>query len=92
MQILLASEAPILSPMALSDWMKSMWNCMDSQGKNTLDLDQITILMKKLNVTLSKREIKSNLKQANVTILDFNQFEQFYRNIKFRVSFYVESY
>ena len=87
LQVLLAREfPPTLSPLALSDWIKSTWDSIDVSGENSLDLDQITALMKKLNVLLSKREIKSNLKlQAALTSLDFNQFQQLYRNIKFRV-------
>lgn len=43
-------------------WIRKMWDSVDVNNRGILDLDQITLLMKKCNILLSKREIKSNLK------------------------------
>lgn len=46
----------------LPAWIQGMWQSIDIKKQGYLDLDQVTILMRKLNFQLSKREIKSNIK------------------------------
>lgn len=43
-------------------WLKVMWDKIDTSNTGSLDLDQITALMKTLQMHLSKREIKSYIK------------------------------
>lgn len=61
--ILMAQEGTeIKSLQMLPVWIRKMWDSVDVNNRGDLDLDQITLLMKKCNILLSRREIKSNLK------------------------------
>jgi Ca2+-binding EF-hand superfamily protein len=72
-----------------------MWLTVDEKDSGTLGFDDVTVLMKKLNIKLSRSEVKStfkvrwnsNMKNANMTTLDtisFDNFERYYRNLAFR--------
>ncbi|KAI8899823.1 PLC-like phosphodiesterase [Globomyces pollinis-pini] len=64
-----------------------MWNKIDSANEGLLDLDRITLLMKSLNIKLSRNEIKSALKQSNISkssLVNFDTFERFYSSLRFR--------
>jgi Ca2+-binding EF-hand superfamily protein len=53
----------------------------------TLDLDGVTALMKRLNFRLSKAEIKSTFKNADISkkgYLTFETFENMYSALRFR--------
>ncbi|KND00834.1 phosphatidylinositol phospholipase C [Spizellomyces punctatus DAOM BR117] len=71
----------------MSTWLRKRWHEADTSGDGKLDLDEVTALMKKLNIRLSKSEVKSTFKSANVGkegCLNFPAFERLYRMLRFR--------
>jgi hypothetical protein len=56
------SEPSNFSRASLSSWLRNRWDSVENLNQGGLDLDQITTLMKKINLSLSKREIKSFMK------------------------------
>jgi hypothetical protein len=67
--MLLATEqstfvnAPLLE---LPLWLRKLWNDIDVNMTESLDIEQISRLLAKLKITLSIREIKSYLKVFRV--------------------------
>ncbi|KAJ3346548.1 1-phosphatidylinositol 4,5-bisphosphate phosphodiesterase delta-4, partial [Kappamyces sp. JEL0680] len=72
------------SIVGLSAWLQLKWDSIDTRRSGVLGLEQLTSLMKSLNLGLSQKEIKSYIKQLNVKALTFVEFERMYRNLKFR--------
>ncbi|KAJ3304687.1 1-phosphatidylinositol 4,5-bisphosphate phosphodiesterase delta-4 [Kappamyces sp. JEL0829] len=72
------------SIVGLSAWLQLKWDSIDTRRSGVLGLEQLTSLMKSLNLGLSQKEIKSYIKQLNVRALTFVEFERMYRNLKFR--------
>ncbi|KAI9105701.1 PLC-like phosphodiesterase [Phlyctochytrium arcticum] len=71
----------------MSTWLRKRWKEADTSSDGKLDLDEVTALMKKLNIKLSKSEVKSTFKNANVDkagCLNFTSFERLYRVLRFR--------
>ncbi|KAI8817538.1 PLC-like phosphodiesterase [Fimicolochytrium jonesii] len=71
----------------MSTWLRRQFNAADTSNNGTLDLDEVTDLMRKLNIRLSKSEIKSTFKIADVGkfgSLKFAAFERLYRVLRFR--------
>ncbi len=71
----------------LDEFLKSTWKEFDPQDSKVLNLEKIIQLMKHLNVTLTKTEIKGAFKSSEMTQTDFisfAQFEQLYRSIRYR--------
>ncbi|KAI8853813.1 PLC-like phosphodiesterase [Chytridium lagenaria] len=68
-------------------WLRRMWKEVDTTGRDRLNLDEVAVLMKRLNVRLSKVEIKSTFKQADISkqgYISYNNFERLYRALRFR--------
>ncbi|KAJ3099203.1 hypothetical protein HDU97_003355 [Phlyctochytrium planicorne] len=68
-------------------WLQRMWKEADTHGKDRLDLDEVTSLMRRLNIRLSKLEIKSTFKQADISkqgFITFYNFERLYKALRFR--------
>ncbi|KAJ3294649.1 1-phosphatidylinositol 4,5-bisphosphate phosphodiesterase delta-4 [Borealophlyctis nickersoniae] len=66
-------------------WVSGLYMLMAQEGR--LDLDEVTALMKKLNIRLSKVEIKSTFKNANISKLGhitFDAFQRLYSVLRFR--------
>lgn len=71
----------------LRDWLHQTWFEFDIERSNKLNLDQVTGMMKHLNIPLSKTEIKGAFKHSSLDALGtitFDSFERLYRAIKFR--------
>lgn len=71
----------------IGDWLMKIWLDFDVAKTNRLNLDQVTALMKHLNMRLSKTEVKSAFKHSSLGKMDtisFNQFERLYRILRFR--------
>ncbi|KAJ3184613.1 1-phosphatidylinositol 4,5-bisphosphate phosphodiesterase delta-4 [Geranomyces variabilis] len=71
----------------MSTWLRKQWNEADTSRDGRLDLDEVTDLMKKLNIRLSKSEVKSTFKSADIDKfghLTFPAFERLYRLLRFR--------
>lgn len=51
-----------LDTFPLITWLRKAWNNVDARGRNKLDLDEVTSVFKKLNISLSKSELKSAFK------------------------------
>ncbi|KAJ3161074.1 1-phosphatidylinositol 4,5-bisphosphate phosphodiesterase delta-4 [Geranomyces michiganensis] len=71
----------------MSSWLRKQWNQADTSRDGRLDLDEVTDLMKKLNIRLSKSEVKSTFKSADIDKfghLTFPAFERLYRLLRFR--------
>ncbi|KAJ3144692.1 1-phosphatidylinositol 4,5-bisphosphate phosphodiesterase delta-4 [Geranomyces variabilis] len=71
----------------MSTWLRKQWNEADTSRDGRLDLDEVTDLMKKLNIRLSKSEVKSTFKSADINKfghLTFPAFERLYRLLRFR--------
>eukprot|EP00842_Homolaphlyctis_polyrhiza_P006295 jgi/Hompol1/6667/HPOL_005050-RA len=78
-------DAPIYQT-DMAQWLRKLWHEADSANTGSLDIDQVTSLMKRLNFRLSKSEIKSTFrasdrKKVSVT---FSAFENFYNLLRFR--------
>ncbi len=52
-------------------WLRKMWDTIDTKNTGMLDLDGVTQLLRKLNVRLSKSEVKSAFKVFSPGILMF---------------------
>ncbi|KAJ3187801.1 1-phosphatidylinositol 4,5-bisphosphate phosphodiesterase delta-4 [Gaertneriomyces sp. JEL0708] len=81
------SNDPLKLSLNLSTWLRKKWVDADTSKDGKLDLDEITDLMRKLNMRLSKSEIKSTFKSANISksgLLSFEAFERLYRMLRFR--------
>ncbi|KAI9017519.1 PLC-like phosphodiesterase [Gaertneriomyces semiglobifer] len=81
------SNDPLKLSLNLSTWLRKKWVDADTSKDGKLDLDEITDLMRKLNMRLSKSEIKSTFKSANISksgSLSFEAFERLYRMLRFR--------
>ncbi|KAJ3114614.1 1-phosphatidylinositol 4,5-bisphosphate phosphodiesterase delta-4 [Phlyctochytrium bullatum] len=68
-------------------WLKRMWKDVDVTGRGKLDLDEVSVLMKRLNIRLSRVEIKSTFKHADISkqgFITYNNFERLYRALRFR--------
>ena len=75
-----------MSPMhSSSNHLLNNWKEFDPNNEG-LHLDAITILLKNLDVALTKREIKSAFKNAGITdtIITFDSFVNFYTSVKMR--------
>ncbi|TPX35466.1 phosphoinositide phospholipase C [Synchytrium microbalum] len=71
----------------VAGWLGKVWIQADIRGTGKLDLDEVTNLMKKLNIQLSKTEVKSTFKLAGINkmgYLTFDHFEKLYRVLRFR--------
>ncbi|KAJ3216751.1 1-phosphatidylinositol 4,5-bisphosphate phosphodiesterase delta-4 [Dinochytrium kinnereticum] len=71
----------------MRSWLRRMWKEVDTTGRDRLDLDEVTVLMKRLNIRLSKIEIKSTFKQADISkqgFISYYNFERLYRALRFR--------
>jgi hypothetical protein len=71
----------------LGDWLLNVWIEFDVDNHKMLNLDQVTLLMKHLNINLSKAEIKGAFKNSNLgkqDLITFNQFERLYKTLRFR--------
>ncbi|ORY43743.1 hypothetical protein BCR33DRAFT_738477 [Rhizoclosmatium globosum] len=81
---------PLMSnpiPESMHSWLHRMWNDADPSQSGKLGLDSVTALMGRLNVRLSKLEVKSALKNSGITkhsFLVFEDFERLYRTLRFR--------
>ena len=64
--LLTQSHVPTGDPAQLdptmASFLRKMWNTVDSKGSDRLNLDEVTTLMRKLNIKLSKSEVKSTFK------------------------------
>ncbi|TPX62191.1 phosphoinositide phospholipase C [Powellomyces hirtus] len=72
---------------SMGTWLRKQWNEADESKDGKLDLDEVTDLFKKLNIRLSKSEIKSTFKMADIDKhghLSFTAFERLYRVLRFR--------
>ncbi|KAJ1559956.1 1-phosphatidylinositol 4,5-bisphosphate phosphodiesterase delta-4, partial [Cladochytrium tenue] len=68
-------------------WLRRVWEDVDATGAGRLGLDGVTELMKRLNVRLSRVEVKSTFKNADISktgYLSFEAFERLYRALRFR--------
>lgn len=71
----------------LGDWLKKIWLEFDDEGRNYLNLDQVTELMRHINIRLSKTEIKGAFKNSSLRkqdVISYSQFERLYRILRFR--------
>ncbi|TPX46558.1 phosphoinositide phospholipase C [Synchytrium endobioticum] len=71
----------------VNGWLRKVWNSEDTRGIGKLDLEQVTDLLKKLNIQLSSTEVKSTFKLAGISklgYLTFEHFERLYRVLRFR--------
>ncbi|KAJ3269477.1 hypothetical protein HDV01_001361 [Terramyces sp. JEL0728] len=86
--MLLSKDASTVHDLVgLPKWLQEMWNKVDVGYRGSLNLDEVTVLMKKLNILLTKNQIKSAFKNSNISkteSITFDEFERLYRNLKFR--------
>ncbi|KAJ3128772.1 1-phosphatidylinositol 4,5-bisphosphate phosphodiesterase delta-4 [Nowakowskiella sp. JEL0407] len=71
----------------MSTWLVKTWKEVDVHGIDKLDLEQITLLMRKLNIQVSNKEVKSMFKNAGIPkkgLISFNVFQRFYKQLRFR--------
>lgn len=61
-QIDFGGDDPSKLSQNMGTWLRKKWIEADTSGDGTLDLDEVTALMKKLNIRLSKSELKSTFK------------------------------
>ncbi|KAJ3009121.1 UNVERIFIED_CONTAM: 1-phosphatidylinositol 4,5-bisphosphate phosphodiesterase delta-4 [Siphonaria sp. JEL0065] len=74
-------------PVTVNSWLERLWNDADPNNLGKLGLDSVTALMGRLNLRLSKQEVKSALKNSGITkhsFLVFEDFERLYRTLRFR--------
>ncbi|KAI8836305.1 PLC-like phosphodiesterase [Chytriomyces cf. hyalinus JEL632] len=74
-------------PQSITTWLEKIWIDADVHGTGQLGLDSVTQLMGRLNIRLSKIEVKSALKNSGITsrgMLKFEDFERLYRTLRFR--------
>jgi hypothetical protein len=78
---------PLQNQLNISKWLLNTWNQVDIKRENALDLDRVTEVCRKLNVALSKSELKSAFKNALIqrgNSIPFDEFERLYCNLRFR--------
>jgi phosphatidylinositol phospholipase C delta len=81
------SSDPLQNLRNISKWLLNIWNQVDTKDEKLLDLDRVTVVCRKLNVALSKSELKSAFKNALVlrsNCIPFEEFERLYSNLRFR--------
>ena len=49
----------------VNGWLRKVWQSEDTRGVGKLDLDEVTDLFKKVNIQLSKTEVKSTFKACD---------------------------
>ncbi|KAJ3033547.1 1-phosphatidylinositol 4,5-bisphosphate phosphodiesterase delta-4 [Rhizophlyctis rosea] len=72
---------------SLTNWLRKQWQEVDHKNVGKLDLDDVTTLFRKLNIKLSKSEIKSAFKNANINrlgMISFPAFERLHGVLRFR--------
>ncbi|KAI9350891.1 PLC-like phosphodiesterase [Obelidium mucronatum] len=79
----------VMSPIpgSMNSWLEKLWSDADPNNVGKLGLDSVTALMGRLNLRLSKLEVKSALKNSGITkhsFLVFDDFERLYRTLRFR--------
>ncbi|KAJ3243758.1 1-phosphatidylinositol 4,5-bisphosphate phosphodiesterase delta-4 [Chytriomyces hyalinus] len=82
-----SSTAKSAFPQSITTWLEKIWIDADVHGTGQLGLDSVTQLMGRLNIRLSKIEVKSALKNSGITsrgMLKFEDFERLYRTLRFR--------
>jgi phosphatidylinositol phospholipase C delta len=78
---------PLQNQRNISKWLLNIWNQVDLKSENVLDLDRCLEVCRKLNVALSKSELKSAFKNALIlrsNCIPFEEFERLYCNLRFR--------
>ena len=61
-QLHLSSEDPAQLDFTMASFLKKIWNTVDTKSQGRLNLDDVTLLLRKLNIKLSKQEVKSAFK------------------------------
>lgn len=56
------NDDPAQVHMTMSGFLKKMWLTVDVKDSGNLGFDDVTFLMRKLNLNLSRSEVKSTLK------------------------------
>ncbi len=72
---------------SMSSFLKRLWHIVDVKNSGRLNLDEVTGLLAKLNIKLSKSEVKSTFKNASLSkteVINFDSFERLYRILRFR--------
>ncbi|KAJ3394905.1 1-phosphatidylinositol 4,5-bisphosphate phosphodiesterase delta-4 [Entophlyctis sp. JEL0112] len=80
-------ESSASIPSSINNWLETRWKDVDSNNSGTLELDSVTQLMGRLNIRLSRKEIKSALKSSGIAKnrrIRFEEFEQLFRSLRFR--------
>jgi phosphatidylinositol phospholipase C delta len=78
-------DSAAVDNVGLPKWLKEMWDLADVNKDGLLGIDDISVLIKKLNLNLSKSELKSGFKTAfGGLTLNYDQFVFYYRNLRFR--------
>ncbi|KAI9204112.1 PLC-like phosphodiesterase [Polychytrium aggregatum] len=68
-------------------WLGKIWKEIDIKNQQKLNLDEVMSLMKRLNIYLSKSELKSIFKNADIRkegYIDFSVFSRLYQVLRFR--------
>ncbi|KAJ3055457.1 hypothetical protein HK097_010411 [Rhizophlyctis rosea] len=71
----------------MTSWLRKQWQQVDEKNEGKLDLDDVTDLFRKLNIKLSKSEVKSAFKNANIGkmgSISFPAFERLHSVLRFR--------
>ncbi|KAI8616070.1 hypothetical protein BC830DRAFT_1119570 [Chytriomyces sp. MP71] len=74
-------------PQSMNSWLERIWSDVDANNSGLLGLESVTQLMGRLNIRLSKLEVKSALKNSGIPsrgLLKFEDFERLYRTLRFR--------
>jgi Ca2+-binding EF-hand superfamily protein len=85
--LLLTQDTPEALDLTMQGFLKKMWKTIDFKNQDKLNIDDVTTLMRRLNINLSKLEVKSTFKNAGIHKLDsisFDIFERLYRILRFR--------
>ena len=56
------NDDPQYIDLSMSGFLKKMWRTIDTRKQGSLSLDDVTALMRKLNINLSRIEVKSTFK------------------------------
>lgn len=56
------NEDPAQVHLTMSGFLKKMWSTVDVKNSGYLGFDDVAVLIKKLNIKLSRSEVKSTLK------------------------------
>lgn len=78
---------PLQNQKNISIWLRNQWDKVDVTRSDCLDLDRVTGVCARLNIALSKVELKSAFKNALIeanNCIPFSMFERLYRNLRFR--------